>query len=376
MAAAAAKREGGLAPREKICNNIVCRAARRLDTSEREEVFMKMKSAVLASALVAVSAAFADATSLYDSDVIYQNWITEEVSSTEITEDNPVFLDNNGAAATASDGYAVTAVVSVVIHAAVPTSAPTNITVNSNSVSPKGSICAAYDNNGMAKWYGLSSSGWEELTRITTTPEDAQSYTLVTEFDDTTTGTPKVRYWVGNECSVWYTSGHANALQKVGLAGTGYYTKVVGLLVNAWTGTSIEAVPITISKTMLAAMGVSTANTTPAEIVTALKTPQANQIATWANYVLGIDGTKEANKPFAAPVQNSTASTLTFKLGGVKPPADTGATVTYAVETLTSPTDESSGNLEYKSASATTDITLESSAVRYYRVKVKIDQAN
>lgn len=347
---------------------------------------MKMKSAVLASALVAVSSVFA--TSLYDSDVIYTNWFNQATGGT-ITEDNPVFLDNNGAAATTSNGYAVTAEVSVVIHAAAPTSAPTNITVNSNSVLPKGSICAAYDNNGTAQWYGLQNvSGtysWVPLTTAAsasfTSPTNNTAYTLVTEFDDVTSSSNRVRYSVisGNstQTSGWYTSGHTNALQKVGLAGTGSYTKVVGLLVNAWTETDIDSsIPIAISKATLVAMGVSTENTTPEAIVSALTTSENNGIAKWANYVLGIDGTNATNKPFAAPVQNSDSSTLTFKLGGVNPPTDTGATVTYAVETLDTPTANYSGNLTYKSASETTEIDLDSSAVKYYRVKVKIDQAN
>ena len=339
---------------------------------------MKMKSAVLASALVAVSSVFA--TSLYDSDVIYTNWFNVAQSpAVEINEDVPVFFGDN--AADLSNGYAVTAQVTVVIHAAVPTSVPTNIIVNSNDVSPKGSICAA-DDDGTVKWYGLHNGTWTPLTtdgnNLFSSPTDNTAYTLVTEFDDYADGGQKVRYSVisnnTTQTSCWYTSGHTNALQKVGLAGTGSYTKVVGLLVNAWTGTSIEDVPIAISKAMLASMGVSTTNTTPAEIVTALKTPQANQIATWANYVLGIDGTNATNKPFAAPVQNSDSSKLTFKLGGVNPPADTGATVKYAVETLTSPDATSGDTSGYVTAGTEQSIDLDSSAVKYYRVKVQIDQ--
>ena len=333
---------------------------------------MKMKSAVLASALVAVSSVFA--TSLYDSDVIYTNWFNVATEGS-ITEETPA--DFGTAIATAQDGYAVTAEVSVVIHAALP-DVPAAITVESDSISPKGSICAA-DVNGTAKWYGLtyenSDYDWTALAKegdvAFSAPNDNAEYTLVTEFDDTDSA-HRVRYWVGDQCSKWYTSGHANALQKVRLAGTGSYTKVVGLLVNAWTGTSIEAVPITISKDMLAAMGVSTANTTPAEIVTALKTPQANQIATWANYALGINGTVAANKPFAAPVQNGNDSTLTFKLGGVSARTEV-ADVKYAIETLTSPDATSGKTSEYVAAGSDQTITLDSSAVKYYRVKVQID---
>lgn len=339
-----------------------------------------MKSAVLASALVAVSAAFADDSSLYESDVIYKNWFSED-SSADITEDNPVFLGST--VADTSNGYAVTAVVSVVIHAAVPTSGPTNITVNSSSIAPKGSICAAYDNNGTAKWYGLNNNAWVELKLASdnTTSFDVPTetdYTLVTEFDDTTTAAPKVRYWVGSQCSEWYTSGHASALTKVGLAGTGSYTKVVGLLVNAWTET-IADVPISVDKTLLTAMctalNISTSDTTPETIANALKTKQANNIEAWANYVLGITGTVAANKPFAAPVQNSETGKLTFKLGGVSPRTNV-ADVKYVVETLESPTaTTASTSTDAVNADTETVIPLESSAVKYYRVKVQIDQA-
>lgn len=333
---------------------------------------MKMKSAVLASALVAVSSVFAD--SLYDSEVIYTNWFNvAQSSAVKINEDVPVFFGDN--AADSSNGYAVTAQVTVVIHATVPTAEPTNITVNSVSVAPKGSICAAYDNNSVAKWYGLQKAGgtygWVELTGMAT-PTEA-SHTLVTEFDDKTDSGNRVRYWVDGKSSGWLTSGHKNALTKVGLAGSGYYTEVVGLLVNAWS-TTIDSVPISISKATLVAMGVDTANTTPDAIVTALTTPESNGIAKWANYVLGINGATAANKPFAAPVQNGNDSTLTFKLGGVN--ARTGvADVKYAIETLASPTAESGSTSDYVAAGTDQTITLDvPDTVKYYRVKVQIDQ--
>ncbi len=341
---------------------------------------MKMKSAVLASALVAVSSAFADGSSLYDSDVIYTNWFNQvESSAVEIESIAPVLL-NGDAIASAQDGYAVTAVVTVVIHATVPTAAPTNITVNSLSVSPKGSICAAVDGV-TTNWYGLKYEGsdyvWTALATAEnaafTTPANNTEYTLVTEFDDITDGANRVRYWVNGQCSKWYTSGHKNALTKVGLDGSGSYTKVVGFLVNAWTGTNIDSsIPISISKTMLAAMGVDTANTTPEAIVAALKTPQDNGIAKWANYALGIDGTNEDNKPFAAPVQNSDPAKLTFKLGGVNPVAGTGATVTYGVAVVDSPSDTAEP-AEYVGVGDSIELAVPNT-VKYYRIKTKIDQ--
>lgn len=338
---------------------------------------MKMKSAVLASALVAVSSAFA--TSLYESEVIYTNWFNRVVSSAvEIESIAPVLL-NGDAITSVQDGYAVTAQVTVVIHATVPTDAPTNITVNSSPVLPKGSICAAY-NGDTAKWYGLmyenSGYAWTELklasdeTTLFNSPTNNTEYTLVTEFDDTDSD-HRVRYWVDGQCSKWYTSGHNSALKMVGLDGSGSYTKVVGLLVNAWS-TTIDSVPISINKAMLAAMSVSTENTTPDAIVTALTTPESNGIAKWANYVLGIDGTNEDNKPFAAPVQNGSANTLAFKLGGVNPTEGTGATVTYGVAAVNSPSATAEPS-NYVDPSSTITLNVPDT-VMYYRVKVKIDQ--
>lgn len=345
---------------------------------------MKMKSAVLASALVAVSSVFADGSSLYESDVIYTNWF-DQATGGSITEESPVYLGGD-AIASPQDGYAVTAQVTVVIHATVPTAAPTNITVNSSSVSPKGSICAAVDGV-TTNWYGLkyenSAYAWTALATAEnaafTAPANNTEYTLVTEFDDITDGANRVRYWVGEQCSKWYTSGHTNALTKVGLDGSGSYTKVVGLLVNAWTETNIDAsIPISISKTMLATMGVSTANTTPAAIKTILNTVQDNGIAAWANYALGISdnvtvAVDPAKKPFAAPVQNNNSSELTFKLGGVSARTEV-ADVKYAIETLASPDATSGTPSGYVAADSEQTITLEPTAVKYYRVKVQIDE--
>ena len=333
---------------------------------------MKMKSAVLASALVAVSSVFA-------ADITAP-WFTKTPTGNEGSIDcelnNPVIV--NGNAAAVANYYAVTANVSIIIHAACPQPSELTLTEGNNTLlNPKGSICAAYDGN-TAKWYGLtyenSAYAWTELklatdgTTLFTTPSEG-AYTLVTEFDDNT----RVRYSVisGNttETSGWLTSGHNDPLKKVGLAGTGTYTKVIGLIAYSVAQTT-GTIPITIDTSTLNDMGVTA--TTASEIVAALTTPQDNGIAKWANYALGINGTVAANKPFAAPVQNNTSSTLTFKLGGVNANTEV-ADVKYAIETLDAP----NGNVEATStavaAGADTTINLTPSAVKYYRVKVQID---
>ena len=117
-------------------------------------------------------------------------------------------------------------------------------------------------------------------------------------------------------------------------------------------------------------MGVTA--TTASEIVAALTTTQANGIAAWANYALGINGTVEANKPFAAPVQNGDSTMLTFKLGGVKPVAGTGATVTYGVAEVNSPSDTAEP-AQYVGVGESVELKVPNT-VKYYRIKTKIDQ--
>lgn len=330
-----------------------------------------MKSAVLASALVAVSSVFAGN--------ITAPWFTKTPTGSEGSIDcelnDPVIV--NGNAAAVANYYAVTANVSIIIHAACPQPGELTLTEDNNTFYPKGSICAAYDNNDTAKWYGLtyenSTYAWTELKLAGgetpfSTPSET-TYTLVTEFNDET----KVRYSVisGNttQTSDWLTSGHNDPLKKVGLAGTGTYTKIIGLIAYSVAQTT-GTIPIAIDTSTLNDMGVTA--TTASEIVSALTTPELNGIAKWANYALGIDGTVKANKPFAAPVQNSTASTLTFKLGGVSARTDV-ADVKYAIETLDSPNGDVKATSTAVAAGTDQTITLESSKVKYYRVKVQID---
>ena len=327
---------------------------------------MKMKSAVLASALVAVSSVFAD-------NNITAPWFTKTPTgsgSIDCELNNPVIVNDNAAAA--ANYYAVTANVSIIIHAALPQPSELTLKEGNNTFNPKGSICAANDGN-TAKWYGLDNGNWTELKlaggETSFSNPSETTYTLVTEFDDDT----KVRYSVisGNttQTSGWLTSGHNDPLKKVGLAGTGTYTKVIGLIAYSVAQTT-GTIPITIDTSTLNDMGVTA--TTASEIVAALTTPQDNGIAKWANYALGIDGTVAANKPFAAPVQNSKSDKLTFKLGGVNPVAGTGATVTYGVAVVDSPSDTAEP-AEYVGVGDSIELAVPNT-VKYYRIKTKIDQ--
>lgn len=129
---------------------------------------------------------------------------------------------------------------------------------------------------------------------------------------------------------------------------------------------------ININKDDMTALGIDTSKS-PAEIAAELTEPQSNGIEKWANYVLGIDGNASTNKPFAAPVQNSSSDKLTFSLGGVNVKEGTGATVSYSVEELESPNaTPGSGKTQTTNESSTVEFDVPN-GVKYYRVKVMIE---
>ena len=72
-------------------------------------------------------------------------------------------------------------------------------------------------------------------------------------------------------------------------------------------------------------------------------------------------------------MQNSKSDKLTFKLGGVNPVAGTGATVTYGVAVVDSPSDTAEPT-EYVGVGDSIELAVPNT-VKYYRIKTKIDQA-
>ena len=129
-----------------------------------------------------------------------------------------------------------------------------------------------------------------------------------------------------------------------------------------------------IDLTGLGSIGIETTDKSAAEIRASLEASGENGIENWKNYVLGLSTTNAAAKPFAAPVQNADPAKLTFSLCGVSVNASSGATVKYGVQVADSPTSfDSASDPDWVDSDATVEMTADSSGVKYYRIKVRIE---
>lgn len=337
---------------------------------------MKIKSIVLTAALATAFSAFSDSASV---DV---DWFTTNAISVVKFDRNindPVVVTNSVAAPLETayiSGYAITAyVTNLVVFAAKPGTELPSV----DTKSAKGAICAAVE-GATTNWYGLSTSGWQTLTNLGTPVENA-SYALKMEFKNDSGA--KVRYSVNGtngltENDGWLAStGLYEKPDFYAFAGMGFCTNIVGeVFIDVPAGS--------------AGVDVQDANGIPVGriIIETEKLdadeandPGANGLKKWVNYVLGISNTDAAAKPYAAPVQNSDPSVLTFELGGVDAEkvlgqSVTGAKVTYTVETLESPTATSGTSGDYVEPNDPVSVNLDSEHVKYYRIKIKIDPAH
>ena len=206
---------------------------------------MKMKSVVLAAATAVASSAFAQ---IFNNGDVYAEWFaTNSVQTDAIMPggefdtplDSPIAITNTPAKA--YDGYAVTAQVSIVVHAELP-AVPSQF----DNLNPKGAICAAVTNSPSisTNWYGLADGAWLALEGVGT-PTEAD-HTLVMEFKDKG-GAQEVRYSIDgtnatNGVSGWLRSGSGAAPSRVAFAGMGSYTSLTGILVNEKVAPSVSAV--------------------------------------------------------------------------------------------------------------------------------------
>ena len=336
---------------------------------------MKIKSIVLTAALATAFSAFSDSVNV--------DWFTTNATGVVYFDRNindPVVVTNSVAepAGFTVAAYAVTAyVTNLVVFAEKPA-------VGSLKSGAKGAICAAYDSTSSTnKWYGLyydnDVATWAKLTNLTTDPAENSSYALRMEFKEESS-VAKVRYSVNGtngltENDGWLASTGSYAQPNLyAFAGMGGCTNIVGELVITASGTAVEVSggKILIDTSVL-----------PEEQV---NVDGANGLKKWVNYVLGIDAPTATSKPYAAPVQNASANTLTFKLGGVgtvRGQDTTGAKVTYTVEELESLTATSANQTElnnntngYVGPNDSVSVDLSSEAVKYYRIKIKIDPAH
>ena len=328
---------------------------------------MKIKSIVLTAALATAFSAFSASVDV--------DWFTTNVTSVvkyfDRNINDPVVVTNtvptNGWTVSS---YAITAyVTNLVIFASQPS-------VGDLKTGAKGAICAAYDSSVPTnRWYGLyNNSGtldWSELT-TTAAPVEGGDYKLRMEFSASNS---TVKYNVSTisgdtpvaTSGALTRSGDANFVTNLcAFAGMGGCTNIVGEIVVTASGTAVE---VSGGKILVVGDSVTSEDANSLDV---------NNLAKWVNYVLGIDGSVANNKPYAAPVQNSSSGTLTFKLGGVGviDQNQTGAKVTYTVEELESPTDISGTPRAYVGPNDPVSVDLSSEAVKYYRIKIKIDPAH
>ena len=331
----------------------------------KEELSMKIKSIVLTAALATAFSAFSGSVDV--------DWFTTNVTSVVGTFDTavsaPVVVTNS---VPVPEGWtisscAITAhVTNLVLFASTPTATELS--------GAKGAICATHDSTANTnKWYGLNATPeWVVLTP-SVAPVEGGDYKFRMEFGASTV-TYKVSTISGDTpvatSDALTRSGDANFVTNLcAFAGMGGCTNIVGEIVIAVADTTAVSVD-----------GGSVLVPTSMDNPTSTDTP--NKLAKWVNYVLGIDGSDAAAKPYVATVQNNNPNTLTVKLGGVNVlnQNQTGAKVTYTIQAGDTPNGSSWGPVvgeeyEYKDSGASFEIGTPSD-VKYYRIKIKIDLAH
>ena len=202
---------------------------------------MKMKSVVLAAATAVASSVFAQ---IFDKGDVYAEWFTSNATTFvefETELDSPNVITN---LASYADGYAVTAVVAIVVHSGLPEAPGTY-----DGRDPKGAICAAVVES-VTNWYGLADGAWVSLTGVRTPTEGTENaHTLVMEFKDKDDA-QKVRYSIDGVYATntngvyvadgWLASGSDVAPKYVAFAGSGHHKDVKGLLVYEKAAPSVS----------------------------------------------------------------------------------------------------------------------------------------
>lgn len=294
------------------------------------------------------------------------------------------------ATAPSATRYRVSGSMKVTLNAAVPANNVFGATV------PKAALVAVEGDPN--KWYGWNGDSWEDLSEgITAAPsEDHAAYDIAIEFF-VENSELKIKYVVGSESK---TLTHVSAttlptLTQVWLAGYGSFGDfgavgyeefefVVADDPNPGNPTELP------QYNALTESGYYKAKEKAPSLSVAdfLADKGSNGLPNWQNYVLGLDSTDENAKPFAAPEQNSSSDKLTFNLGGVNinSISTSDATVTYTVEIASSingaatfTSDETAAGSPVElyltdNGQAVTEENQAFSGVRYYRIKVKIQQ--
>jgi len=234
---------------------------------------------------------------------------------------------------------------------------------------PQAAITAVDEATDPDAWYvwhctSEESGVWVPMTDAT--PVEGDPYDITIEFKN-----GYVRYavdgtWLTNNENQWITNAQDfAAITKVGLAGFGQFGEVAGL--------TFESFEVVVDDSAFSAMGINTADKTPAEISAALNEKGTNGLTKWESAVLGFDDS--STKPYTAPVQTSD-NTLGFTIGNaaIGKYGATGATVAFDVyecsaDGTVSGDSQATGNADN---GYTATVAPDPGSVKYYKIKVKI----
>ena len=332
---------------------------------------------LLSLATVALFAATAKADASAYAVETTNSWFTTEANAANWTGEGVVVLNGTGVVCvdTSADNAATNSISAV--PSGVSNVRITGIIANlcrSASVPaeysdplPQASITAVDgDTDAWYVWHctNTTQGAWVQMTGAT--PEEGNPYDITIEFKN-----GYVRYavgnaWLENNENSWITNAqNFAAITKVGLAGFGQFGEVAGL--------TFESFELVVDDSAFSAMGINTDDKTPAEISAALNEKGTNGLTKWESAVLGLDNS--STKPYTAPVQTS-GNTLGFTIGNaaIGTYGDTGATVSFDVyecnaDGTVSGESRATGNADN---SYTATVTPDSSAVKYYKIKIKI----
>ena len=236
---------------------------------------------------------------------------------------------------------------------------------------PYASIAAAY-NEGTNYWYAWNGATWSRLNG-SVQPSDGGPYTNAIEFAASDSKL-RVSYWVNGESLG--TIEHVSAtelpsLTKLGFSGYGKFER--------FSGEGIEA-SLTLTTTMsldeLIEAGLVTNGFE--SVSSALAHQDDSGLYGWQKMVLGIS-TNSGEKPFVAPVQNSSPGSLSFKVGNYRANSNfINKTAKFQVyEVLSTGEAVESGitsGEEFVDVGDTASINLDSvNSVKFFRIKIRFE---
>jgi len=257
-------------------------------------------------------------------------------------------------------------------------------------VGAKTALCACTNGTGVLKWFALTSGEWAEMS--SGTPEPGNMYEIVLETD---VDQGNIRYLVKKAGDSTYTVVSGGWIEDAALTAQisaiafsgeteieSFYGKEI---VGSSSGSADVVIPV--ADTNAPAVKVTKAWITEnmkldvtdaaglSEAISHINDTAANGTTYWQSYVLGLTPSVPTSKPIVQPVQNSSASTIWFKLGNVAVNAEAGVPVKYRVNSYNDAACSSSvaeGMFVGSGETATSPGALPTTAgATYYKLEIK-----